>query len=501
VRILPPKIQSFCASCLRRLEDPLIRERFGARIHLLENPDQGIILFRDDLSVYGCPKPIKRALENFLLGIPRTSACLDQGIRADDFDRLLHSLLSKLEPPPEQARKKPEPWRQGHILDRLVLNISNACNLRCSYCYAGGGNYHLPNSFMDRVTAAGILDRFFRLFDSIDKIQFFGGEPLLNARLIDFVCRDCRQRQKSGQTEKIPKFSLVTNGTVFSAEIIGLLKRNDISLTVSLDGPETVNDALRGQGTYRKIRQFVRSLEDNQIGYSFEGTYTARHLEEGLSVGDLLDFYRECFGQREIHLPLVSLPPGHSLAISDGRAAKIYRRAVEDSLQNLKNGRSSCGLSFLTRMLNAYAEAKPIQNYCPAGISTLAVDPAGGVYPCFMFIGRPEFHLGNILDPDFPDGPKVREISRRILEADKSRAPECRECWASPLCSGCIGADDIRTNGRLDKTACLMTREMAEGFLSRIAEISDKKLEEVERASVKEGGDSACDNVFMGCGG
>jgi uncharacterized protein len=349
---------------------------------------------------------------------------------------------------------------------------------------------------MGRAAAAGILDRFFHLFDPIDKIQFFGGEPLLNAGLIEFVCQDCRQRQQRGEIERMPKFSIVTNGTVFSAEIIGLLKRHDFSLTISLDGPEDVNDTLRGQGTYKKIRQFVRSLENNQIGYSFEGTYTARHLEEGLSVCDLMNFYREYFGQREVHLPLVSLPPGHSLAISDGQAAMIYRQAVEDSLKNLKNGRPSCGLSFVTRMMNACVEAKPIQNYCPAGISTLAVDSTGGIYPCFMFIGRPEFHLGNILDPDFPDGPKVKEISRRILEADKSRAPECRECWASPLCSGCIGADDIRTGGTLDKTSCRMTKEMAEGFLSQIVEINDIKQEKIRRFSVNEGGDSPCDNIF-----
>lgn len=496
MRILPPIIESFYFSRLKRLEDQLIREKFHANIHLLENPDQGIIFLRNDLSVYGCPKPLKRALENFLLGVPRTSACLNQGIRDNDFDQLLHFLLGKLESRPKQTGKKPEPCRRGHSLDRLVLNISNACNLKCRYCYAGGGNYHLPHSFMDTATAAAILDRFFHLFDSIDKIQFFGGEPLLNSGLIEYVCQDCRQRHQRGEIEKMPKFGVVTNGTVFSAEIIGLLKRHNINLTISLDGPETVNDDLRGFGTFDKISQFVRSLESHQIGYSFEGTYTARHLEEGLSVCDLLNFYHDYFGQGEVHLPLVSLPPGHPLAISDGQAAKIYRRAVERSMVDMINGHRSCVSSFVTRMMNAYSEAKPIQNYCPAGISTLAVDSTGGVYPCFMFIGRPEFHLGNILDPNFPDGPKIRDISRRILEADKGNAAECRECWASPLCSGCIGADYIRTGGTLDKTSCLMTKEMAEGFLAKIAEINDKKQEKIERAYIKEGGGSSCDKFF-----
>lgn len=28
------------------------------------------------------------------------------------------------------------------ILRKLILNISNSCNLQCEYCYANGGNYH-----------------------------------------------------------------------------------------------------------------------------------------------------------------------------------------------------------------------------------------------------------------------------------------------------------------------------------------------------------------------
>lgn len=474
----------------------MIREKFGAGIHLLENPDHGIIFLRDCISVYSCPKPLKRALENFLSGVPRSTACLDRGIRENDFDHLLHSLLSKLESRPKITEKKPEPCRQGHVLDRLVLNISNACNLQCRYCYAGGGNYHLPHSFMDKITAAGILDRFFHLFEPINKIQFFGGEPLLNADLIEFVCQDCLQRQKRGEIEELPKFGVVTNGTIFSPEIIELFKRHDISPTISLDGPEPVNDDLRGRGTYNKIRQFVRSLEKNQIGYSFEGTYTARHLKAGLSLCDLLNFYHGHFGQLEVHVPPVSLPRGHLLAINDRSAARIYRRAVEYSLENLQDGRSSCCLSFASRMMNAYSEAKSIQNYCPAGISTLAVDSMGSVYPCFMFIGMPEFNLGNVLDLDFPDGPKVREIGRKIWEADKSRVSECRECWASPLCSGCIGADYIRTGGTLEKTSCRLARAMAEGFLSQIVDFFAKKPERIQKFSAKEGGDSPCDNIF-----
>ena len=33
-------------------------------------------------------------------------------------------------------------------LGRLTINIANACNLWCSYCYADHGQYHAPSSLM-----------------------------------------------------------------------------------------------------------------------------------------------------------------------------------------------------------------------------------------------------------------------------------------------------------------------------------------------------------------
>lgn len=39
------------------------------------------------------------------------------------------------------------------ILRKLILNISNSCNLQCEYCYANGGNYHSKDSLMDSATA------------------------------------------------------------------------------------------------------------------------------------------------------------------------------------------------------------------------------------------------------------------------------------------------------------------------------------------------------------
>ena len=68
------------------------------------------------------------------------------------------------------------------FLEKLSLNISNDCNLRCKYCYANGGKYHSSRQIMTQETAHRALEMFFNHFDIIEKVALFGGEPTQNMR-------------------------------------------------------------------------------------------------------------------------------------------------------------------------------------------------------------------------------------------------------------------------------------------------------------------------------
>src|SRR6266566_5370594 len=96
-------------------------------------------------------------------------------------------------------------------LGRLTINIANACNLWCSYCYADHGQYHAPSSLMQPDTAVAIVTKCLGLYDNIRLIQFFGGEPLLNIEAIEAVCQYLNSRG-----DAIPRFVATTNGTLLN---------------------------------------------------------------------------------------------------------------------------------------------------------------------------------------------------------------------------------------------------------------------------------------------
>ncbi len=62
---------------------------------------------------------------------------------------------------------------------RLTLNVSNACNMACKYCYASGGTYNTTEMLMNQNTALNTINFFNKNFSSIEHVNFFGGEPTL----------------------------------------------------------------------------------------------------------------------------------------------------------------------------------------------------------------------------------------------------------------------------------------------------------------------------------
>ena len=137
---------------------------------------------------------------------------------------------------------------QGYLPDAhypaALVNITNRCNLTCAHCFVfRDANPNAPQSPREEISDEELLRVLTALRDrhGISFMLWMGGEPLMRRELV-----------KAG-VKLFPTNHIVTNGTVPLVDL-----GPDALYVISLDGPEDVNDSVRGEGTYRRV---MRTLE------------------------------------------------------------------------------------------------------------------------------------------------------------------------------------------------------------------------------------------------
>ena len=127
--------------------------------------------------------------------------------------------------------------------NELILKVSSCCNLNCKYCYVfnqGDTSYKKEPAVIDRSLIPKIVLRIKEhcLAHNQEKflVIFHGGEPLLAPKqfYIEFV-ENANELTADGITLM---YGIQTNGTLLTQEWIDLFDRLDISIGISIDGPE-----------------------------------------------------------------------------------------------------------------------------------------------------------------------------------------------------------------------------------------------------------------------
>ena len=191
--------------------------------------------------------------------------------------------------------------RESRTLGRLEILLANRCNLNCRYCYAHGGNYGAESQVLTPELAKKYLRAFiWEQYTSIDIVVFFGGEPAMAPDTIRTICELFEQYTNLGILEKMPIFTMVTNGTLIDESLAQTLRKYDVHVTVSVDGPPEINDQLRmdkaGNGTFAKIEQGIRLLQEaGNPPKALEATYTSLHQKLGYSKENLFQYLSKTF--------------------------------------------------------------------------------------------------------------------------------------------------------------------------------------------------------------
>jgi uncharacterized protein len=378
-------------------------------------------------------------------------------------------------------------------LSSLVLNITNQCNLSCTYCYEFGADKIATPAgkpkYMDIDTAKASVD--FLLEQSRGRksvhITFFGGETLMNFKLLREVVIYARA-QVAEQGRSID-FSLTTNATLLTTEIISFLSDNAIGVTVSMDGPAELQDKRRvyksGKGSYAVIEPRLRALIANHKTRAITARVT---LTDG--VTDVIRIYRHLkddLGFAEVGFAPVTSEGTHDYSIDDAGMDSVlgqFHLLAKEWLQYALRGEMH-GFSNVSETISELIQGVNKSHPCGAGIGLVGVGPAGDISPCHRFTDADTHTLGHI-----STGIDLEKQSDFLTRGHVESKYECSTCWARPLCAGgCHHEAFVRygDTGHANLHYCDWIREWTDTCLKIYGAISAHNPEFLERFAERKG--------------
>ncbi|MCC7126022.1 MAG: quinohemoprotein amine dehydrogenase maturation protein [Acidobacteria bacterium] len=326
-------------------------------------------------------------------------------------------------------------------LQTLVVNVTNQCNLSCEYCYEYGEDKIVDTEngsqpkFMSEETARQAVE--FALRESGNNptahITFFGGETLMNFPVLKKTVAYARAR--AAEVGKAVDFSLTTNATLLRPDVIDFLAEERIGVTISIDGPQEIQDKFRvfnnGQGSYDMVAPKIKALlarhRSRPIGARV--TLTRQTL-------DVMKIYRHLhdeMGFWEVGFAPVTTAPQRGHAIGDAgfdhlleQFRALAAEFLQASLENRHHGFSNVRET-LQEIHQGHAKAYP----CGAGIGLMGVATDGSVSLCHRFAGSDEHRFGSLADG------VDRAKQAAFLDAHHiNHKTDCQKCWARPICAG-----------------------------------------------------------------
>ena len=306
------------------------------------------------------------------------------------------------------------PRIDARILRSIFLNISNACNLSCEYCFAGQGNYGRKNQLMSAAVAKNIVSDL-SCYDRIGIITFFGGEPLLNYDILRLLVESL--------FEKTTRFALITNGSVLDDKMLSLLEQYKFSITVSFDGPKQIHDAQRGLFE-RTANNIAKLMGASNIRLKLACQLTERHFKAGYDRKTFQCYFDDHFPKIPVifsEVAAINLPNDYNYycvnANREDQIDQTFRALAGDSEAVPSKSVTSILAKLLFKSGSDYFCEK-----CDAN-DTLSFDVDGSTSPCHVFFGR-KIEDGTEANPFL--------LTKTLVEP-------CAECWARKLCKICPG--------------------------------------------------------------
>jgi uncharacterized protein len=330
--------------------------------------------------------------------------------------------------------------------------VTLRCEHACPYCQVSRQSEDRPRYDMSPEVARAALALALRAPSTHIKIEFQGGEPLLNFPLIQSVVQEAELM--SQQMGKSLAFVIATNLALIDDRILDFCRDHSILISTSLDGPRDLHNHNRprpGGDSYERTISGIR-LARQVLGHdrvSALMTTTAASLSR---VREIIDEYmiQEFKG---IFLRPLS-PYGFAIKTRSYQAYStdcwldFYKEGLDHIIELNRQGHDFVEYYASTILKKLLTSEDPgyVDLMSPAGIGIGAVvyNYDGSVYASdesrmLAEMGKEEFKLGHVLSHTYEEIFTSPKLLDPLEDSFAYSNPMCNDCAFEPYC----GADPV----------------------------------------------------------
>ena len=336
-----------------------------------------------------------------------------------------------------------------------IFVVTLRCEHSCLYCQVSRQSEDKLKFDMPRETASTAIDLALRSPANAIKIEFQGGEPLLNFDLIKYIVTEAKARNGGKQLS----FVIATNLALINEEILQFCETHAILISTSLDGPRELHNRNRprpGGDSYERTIQGINVVR-GRLGRDRVSALMTTTEASLTRARDIIDEYL-VQGFNDIFLrPLA--PYGFALktksysAYGVERWLEFYKAGLDHIIDLNRRGirfRESYASIILKKMFTS-DDPGYVDLMSPAGIGIGGVvyNYDGGVYGSdesrmLAEMGDTTFKLGEIGVNTYEEIFTSPTLLNAIEESFAYSAPMCNDCAFEPFC----GADPVFHYGR-----------------------------------------------------
>jgi uncharacterized protein len=340
----------------------------------------------------------------------------------------------------------------------VFIHTTNTCNSSCSYCFA-------KKNDKPEVLNIKLLNKIlFILTKEHSKIHliFHGGEPLIAGFDYFKMVLESLNRNFDGKIV----LGIQSNLSILDSDFINLFQAYNVKIGTSLDGPEFLNNRLRGISNFSQTIKGINFLQNKGIPTGCVSTITKLSIKY---VKEIFDF----FSSNEINFtfhPVIIHDNGFKYQIT----AKEYSSFLIELFDIYIDLKSKINIHYLDSLVKSvFTKSSNLCLHSSCISKYLAIAANGNVYPCNRFVGNYEFSYGNVNDIVSLKEIYNSEGYKKILSWYRFIEDLCSDCLYYSICyGGCPYQSDILFNKYSKDKFC----ESYKSIFKYITELSIKQI-------------------------